>query len=75
MKVFKLEIMVIDHDNIGYDEIKSVIENARYPNRCISPEIKSGEFASIEWSDDHPLNNRNTCEAEYIKLFTGKDND
>ena len=58
MKVYKLEIMIIDHDNCGAEEIKDVIENARYPNRCIMPEVMSIKHADIgEWSDEHPLNN------------------
>jgi hypothetical protein len=36
MKVYKITLMVIDYDELDdVDEITSVIENARYANRCI----------------------------------------
>lgn len=69
MEVHKIEIMVIDFDNVGADGIKSVIENAHYPNRCISPTIKSIETRAVYWSDDHPLNFRSTCDQAYKDLF------
>jgi len=70
MKVYKVEILVIDHGNLGADEIKSVIENQRYPNWCISPQVKNIESRDIgEWTDDHPLNKRSTADAKYKELF------
>lgn len=70
MKVMKIEILVIDFDGVGEDGIKSVIENSRYPNRCINPEVKDIKTVDIgEWSDDHPLNNMTTCDEEYKRLF------
>jgi hypothetical protein len=71
MKVYKLEVMVIDFDNCGGEDIKDMIQDARYPNRAISPTVKNIESVDIgEWTDDHPLNNRSTSEAEYKRLFT-----
>ena len=73
MKAYKIEILVIDMDEIGEDEIKSVIENARYPNRCISPEVKNIQSVDIgEWHDEHPLNLRSKVDAEFARLFGGK---
>ena len=73
MKAYKLEILIIDHDDVGEEEIAYIIKNANYPNDCISPEVKSVDEAEIgEWTDDHPLNNSNTCGAEYDKLFGPK---
>lgn len=70
MQVMKLVVTVIDFDGIGADGVKQTIENARYPNRCISPEVRSVEVRDIgEWSDDNPLNHRDKSEAEYIRLF------
>jgi len=70
MKAYKIELLVIDFDGIGEEEIKSVIENAKYPNRCISPDVKSIECADIgEWDDDHPLNSSLTSDEEYNRLF------
>jgi hypothetical protein len=47
-----------------------VLEDARYPNRCISPKVKSIEGREIgEWTDEHPLNKRSTADAAYKELF------
>lgn len=70
MEVHKVVISVIDFDEIGAEEIKVVIENTRYPNRCISPSVESIETRDIgEWSDEHPLNNSKTAPAEMARLF------
>lgn len=70
MQVIKLEVMVIDMDGLGAKEIKSVIENQRYPNHCIFPRVRKLEVRDIgEWSDEHPLNHRDKQEDEYVRLF------
>jgi hypothetical protein len=46
------------------------LENTKYPNRCISPDVLSAETREIgEWHDDHPLNNEETAQAENDRLF------
>lgn len=70
MQIFKLEVIIIDFDGLGAEDIKLVIQNQRYPNDCISPEIRKIETREIgEWSDEHPLNHRNTREVEISRLF------
>lgn len=70
MQAHKVTLTIVDLDEIGAEEIKVVIENVHYPNRCISPEVVSIETAEIgEWSDDHPLNNNKTAPAEWQRLF------
>ena len=70
MKVHVVTLTIIDLDDIGADEIKVVIENVNYPNRCISPDVVNIETADVgEWSDDHPLNDKRTAPAEWIRLF------
>ena len=70
MKAYKIEVLILDFDNLGADGIKEEIENARYSNHCIAPKIKQCEERDIgTWSDDHPLNNRLTEGAEYYRLF------
>ena len=72
MKAYKIEILVIDFDGIGEDEIKSVIENAKYPNRCINPAVMDTKERDIgDWSDDHPLNKYETMAQAYQDIFTG----
>lgn len=72
MKAYKIELLIIDHDDVGASEIQTIIENARYPNRCISPVVKKVQVADIgDWSDEHPLNRQETADAEYRALFLG----
>lgn len=74
MKAYKLEVLVIDFENMGGNEIKFVIEDTRYPNRCISPEVKVIQEADIgEWRDDHPLNMHFIADKEYARLFPEKE--
>jgi len=68
-KVHKITLCVIDHDECGMDSIKTVIENARYPNRCISPTVHEHETKEVEWSDDHPLNLLATHDQAFKELF------
>ncbi len=70
MKVYKLTVMVIDRELGDSESVAALIENANYPNDCISPSVLSIEEAEIgEWSDDHPLNKRSTKAAEFARLF------
>lgn len=70
MEVHKVVVLIIDHDEIGSEEVKAVIENVRYPNRCISPEVSKIETAEIgEWRDDHPLNSYDLAPTEWARLF------
>ena len=69
MKVYKVELMIIDFDEVGPDEIEEIIEDTKYPNRCIQPVVIKMESREIgEWDDDHPLNNENQTET-FQKLF------
>lgn len=68
MKVYKVELMIIDHDGVG-DEIKDIIENQKYPNHCISPEVIKILSADIgDWDDDHPLNKKDKWKSYYESL-------
>jgi hypothetical protein len=70
MKAYKIEILVIDFDNLGETGIKQELDNARFPNDCISLDVKSITVKDIgEWTDEHPLNKLATCDAEYHRLF------
>ena len=70
MKVYKIEVMIIDHDGIGEAAIKETLENANYPNDCISPHVIESRNEDIgEWSDDHPLNSRTKWREYYNDLF------
>lgn len=69
MKVFKVELLVLDFDGLGEQGVREAIESAHYTNRCISPDVQAIIGRDIGWSDDHPLNKRSTADAEYIRLF------
>jgi hypothetical protein len=71
MKAYKIELLIIDHDEIGQAEIKDVLENTKYPNYCISPDVKKIIEADIgDWTDENPLNRLSSCETEYERLFS-----
>ena len=71
MKAYKIELLVVDNENIGEQEIRAALENTRN----IYPEVKSMAAADIgNWSDDHPLNSKDTCDAEYGRLFSNVSN-
>jgi len=69
MQVHKIEILVIDFDECGAEGVKEVIENTRYPNRCINPEVKKITTVETKWSDEHPLNHLETADAAYRIMF------
>lgn len=70
MNVFRVELMIIDHDGLGAEEIECVLENTRYPNHCINPQIAATESRNIgEWEDDNPLNNTQHWKEEFERLF------
>lgn len=68
MKVYKIELLIIDHDALGPEEIRFVLENTNYPNDCIRPQIALVEERVIEWTDDHPLNQA-VWTATFRKMF------
>ena len=70
MRAIKMEVLLIDHDGLGDAGAKWHLENARYPNRCMSPRVLSLVSRDIgEWDDDHPLNWESTTKAEVERLF------
>jgi hypothetical protein len=66
MKAYKVELLIIDMENVGESEIVELLESTKY----IYPQIKDVKSVDIgEWSDNHPLNKQDTCKEEYKKLF------
>lgn len=66
MKAYLITSLVIDMENIGIESIKSVIENTRYRNDVINPDILDILETDIgELSDDHLLNK--TSDKDVIK--------
>lgn len=70
MRAYKLEILVIDRDDLGADGVADVLHNANYPNDCISPLVMAVQSSDIgEWDDAHPLNQYGTMHDEFRRLF------
>jgi hypothetical protein len=66
MKAYKYEIVIIDSEDVGQDEITGVLKSARHLN----PTILSEAVADIgEWTDDHPANKKATFKEYYRKVF------
>ncbi len=65
VRVFRLEVMVVDHDEIGEAGIREVFASTKFPNRCIRPHVVSAESREVVWETEdaqlgqiktHPLN-------------------
>ena len=69
MKVHKVVLMVIDHEDLGEDAVKQAIENAHFANDCLTPEVASVETREVEWSDNHQLNLIPEWQAAFAALF------
>lgn len=69
VKVHRIVLLVVDHDNLGIEDVKSVLESTRYPNRCIAPKVMQTETREVRWSDEHPLNASKTRDDAFYRLF------
>ena len=70
MKAYKVEVLIIDHDEMGEADIINTIENARYPNHCMSPSVISSKVSDIGgWHDGHPLNQTKTWRESLKNYF------
>jgi hypothetical protein len=67
MRVFKMEVMVLDFDEtLDKDSVIYLTQNNRY----ICPHVLAIDSRDIgEWSDDNPLNRADTQKAELDRLF------
>lgn len=66
MKAYKLELLVIDFENMGEEEIRDCIEHTKYVNPTV---IRMVEKEIGEWSDEHPLNKIDKMVGEFDKTF------
>lgn len=69
MKVHKVTLLVIDHNDVGADDVATTLENTNYPADCISPRVVSVETAEVAWQDDDPLNHRQAHREAFAALF------
>jgi len=73
MKVHAVILLVVDHDDLGAEEIQTVLENQRFPNDCIRPSVMHVDTRTVEWAEDHPLNSTRTQRAAFGALFSRED--
>lgn len=69
MKVYKLEVLIMDADVDTIEEAKSIIDDTRYPNHVRVEAITCREANIGEWHDEHPLNYTNSTKKEMNRLF------
>jgi hypothetical protein len=69
VKVYKVTLMVVDHDGIGPSDIKCELEHTRYSNHCMSPRVMEVESREVQWTDNHLLNYQTTEAQEFWRLF------
>lgn len=70
MEIHRIVLYVVDFDGLGAEGVKRELENTRFANDCISPDIAKIQTRDIgQWSDDHPLNKRATIDATREALF------
>lgn len=69
MRVCRVVLCIVDHDDIGEDAVREELENGHYGNDCISPTVMAIESRDVTWSDDHPLNMVETFVPAFEKLF------
>ena len=66
MKVYKFEVLVIDHEGAGIEAAQDEVERSRHCN----PIVMSAQTAEIDWiGDETPINKRATIESEFRRLF------
>lgn len=70
MEIHRIVLYVIDFDGLGAEAVREELENTRFANDCISPDIAEIQTRDLgKWSDDHPLNKSDTVEATRAALF------
>lgn len=68
MKVFKLEVLVIEEDIETIEDAKSLFD-IKFPNWANVSVITCRDAEIGEWEDENPLNYSDKREAEMDRLF------
>lgn len=69
ISVHKVVLCIVDFDEVESKDIIQVIENTKYPNHCIGPKVSKIESREVDWSDEHPLNQKNQWSNAFENLF------
>jgi len=62
----KMEILVLDFEGSQLNDIISSIEDNKY---YVVKTKTINQRTISDWTDEHPLNKRATCEQAYLELF------
>ena len=65
MQAYKIEVMVLDFEGMGEEEIKHLIEDNKY----LYAHVMNSKSKEVDWSDNHPLNKCGTMARAYSDLF------
>jgi hypothetical protein len=65
VKVHKLTVLVIDHENYGVESCKQQLQDVD----GFHVSVLSSETAEVDWTDDHPLNKHDGRDAAVAALF------
>lgn len=71
MKAYKVELIIIDFDEVGKEDIIVEIENANYGNDCIFPRVVQVKEKEFDYSDDHFLNKKDLTIEKVNEFFYG----
>lgn len=66
MKAYKVEVLVLDFENYGEEQIAMILGNVD-AIMCSAQRIQSADIG--EWHDKHPLNFGATQTEEFDRLF------
>ncbi len=69
VKVHKLTVLVVNHDDLDDEALKDNLESANFANDCMLPSVMGIETQEVEWYDDHPLNNTKTADYVFANMF------
>jgi hypothetical protein len=61
----RLDVLVFDDEDVGVEQIKTMLGNVRY----ISASVIAAKTIGVEFNDDHPLNRRNLTVADVDEYF------
>lgn len=71
MKAYRVEIVIVDFDELGPDGLIEELEAVNFPNDCIHLSASNVRIAQVvdigDWSDEHPLNRRGTDSHEWMR--------
>lgn len=68
MKAYKVEVLVLDFENYGEEQIAHFINDIDGAS-CTAMKIQSVEIG--RWEDSNPLNSSATHMQEFARLFPG----